>query len=505
MPRPAAIAAALGGALYFLGYVGYGVWPCLVVFLVPLWWALERVRGRTLASALAGGTFGLVAYTGGFVWLWYLVGPFLGGNHLVGAILWLGYGVAFALGFAAYGVLFMALRRRRWPVGVAAIAPLIVVEHLQLQIFPLYAGTGLLAFPGEPVWIQTADLGGSLLLSALVAGTNLVVFETMRWQRGQRESPRAVWATGLALAAAVLLYGYARIASLDAAVAAAPALRVGLVQANLSPLEKTTLSLVTHERHVAQTRELLAGGDVDLVVWPETAYVRGLRLPLPISGRPILGDLSVPLLFGASSVREESGQRRKGNAALLIGDDGMIRDMYQKNLLIPLAEYLPFAAAVPGVRRWLPQVDDFDAASDVPALHLGPWRIATPICYEAIRPDLVRRMVTATHPHLLVTLANDAWFGDSQEPWLHFALARLRAVEHRRYLVRATNSGVSAIVDPSGRVVTRTDVLTRANLRGIVHPLEGDTVYARFGDWPAWIAALVVAACLLMPPMREST
>jgi apolipoprotein N-acyltransferase len=157
---------------------------------------------------------------------------------------------------------------------------------------------------------------------------------------------------------------------------------------------------------------------------------------------------------------------------------------------------------MPAITRWFPHVEHFGASNDTPPLRLGPWRIATPICYEAIRPEFVRRMVTRTRPHLLVTLANDAWFGDSQEPWLHFGLARLRAVEHRRFLVRATNSGVSAVVDPAGRVVVSTAVLARENLRAVVHPLEGETVYARVGDWPGWLSAAVVVLTLGLRPPR---
>src|SRR5204863_99999 len=89
-----------------------------------------------------------------------------------------------------------------------------------------------------------------------------------------------------------------------------------------------------------------------------------------------------------------------------------------------------------GGRGERPRAGALAAERTVGALTFGPWRIATPICYEAIRPELVRRMVTETHPHLFVTLANDAWFGDSQEPWLHLGLAQLRAIEHRRWLVR---------------------------------------------------------------------
>jgi apolipoprotein N-acyltransferase len=107
-------------------------------------------------------------------------------------------------------------------------------------------------------------------------------------------------------------------------------------------------------------------------------------------------------------------------------------------------------------------------------------------------------------PHLLVTLANDAWFGDSQEPALHLALASLRAVEHRRFLVRSTNSGISAVVDPAGRVVGRTGVLTRENLRATVGLLDAETLYARLGDWPGWTCASFTLAMLVVPrPTRR--
>jgi len=83
---------------------------------------------------------------------------------------------------------------------------------------------------------------------------------------------------------------------------------------------------------------------------------------------------------------------------------------------------------LPSLARLFPHAEQFAAADTVHVLGFGPWRIATPICYEAIRPELVRRMMNETQPHLLVTLANDAWFGDSQEPWLHLGLAQLRAI-----------------------------------------------------------------------------
>jgi apolipoprotein N-acyltransferase len=499
MLLPRCAAAIAGGTLYFLGYVGWGVWPCLLVFLVPLWWALAEEPAPTLrGSMLIGLAFGGAAYAGGHLWLWSLVDPFFDGRRVLGAVLWSVYGLWFALAFVVYAALFWGIRRRGWPIAIAGVPALVLIEWRQPQIFPLYAGNGLVAVP---VLAQTADLGGPLLLTALLGATSAIVYASIEWWNGRRRSVLTASVAGLALAAAVLGYGRVRMAAVDARAAETPALRVGVVQANLDIRDKDRLGVATHRQHLAQTRELLADGDLELVVWPESAYVRGIRRPLPLSGRPIVDDLAVPLLFGASSVQEVEGRKIRSNSALLVGDDGTIRDVYDKNLLIPLAESTPFAGVLPALARLFPHAEEFLAARDVPALRLGPWRIATPICYEAIRPEFVRRMMRESHPDLLITLANDAWFGDSQEPWLHLALAQLRAIEQRRYLVRATNSGVSAVVDAAGRVVRRTGLLTRENLRGTVHPLDGETLYARFGDWPGWTAlAMVVLALVLRAP-----
>ncbi len=501
----AVAAAAAGGVLYALGYLGWGVWPCLLGFLVPLWWALTvypATPGGSASttpgsSALLGFVFGATAYAGGHLWLLALIGPFLDGRVIAGTVLWIVYGIWFALAFAVYGALFHLIRSRGWPLAIAALAPYVLVEWLQPQIFPLYAGNGLIAVP---LWAQTADLGGPLLLTALLGSFNFVLFETICWVESRRAAPRAVWTAGVTLLLAIFLYGRARIATLDAASAAAPALRVGLVQVNLDVHAKDALGVTTHREHLDATRALLRDGELDLVVWPESAYVRGIRRPLPVASGPIVADVTTPLLFGASSTEERHGRKVKINSAFLAGADGMIRESYDKNLLIPLAESLPIAA----LARLFPHAEEFAASTAVTPLHLGAWRIATPICYEAIRPELVNRMMAETHPQLLVTLANDAWFGASQEPWLHLGLAQLRAVEQRRWLVRATNSGVSALVDPAGRVVARTGLLTRENLRGVVHMLDGETVYARLGDWPGWLALVLVALALGLRPRSRA-
>jgi apolipoprotein N-acyltransferase len=106
-------------------------------------------------------------------------------------------------------------------------------------------------------------------------------------------------------------------------------------------------------------------------------------------------------------------------------------------------------------------------------------------------------MVREAAPHLIVTLANDAWFGDSQLAWIHLQVSRLRAVEHRRALVHATQSGVSALVDPLGRITAQSGLLTRENLRGEVRLRAAPTLYTRLGDWPGAAAAGILLASLL--------
>jgi apolipoprotein N-acyltransferase len=106
-------------------------------------------------------------------------------------------------------------------------------------------------------------------------------------------------------------------------------------------------------------------------------------------------------------------------------------------------------------------------------------------------------MVREAKPHVMINLTNDAWFGDTQEPWIHLLLSKYRAIEHRRYLIRSTNSGVSAVIDPLGRVVTNSGLLTRENLRADVRMLDEDTVYTMLGDWPGWLSLLAVAWMLI--------
>jgi len=143
--------------------------------------------------------------------------------------------------------------------------------------------------------------------------------------------------------------------------------------------------------------------------------------------------------------------------------------------------------------QWSPNTGKFTPGTSLKALPLDGHEVGVDICYEDVEPSFIDKMMRADPADLLVNITNDAWFGDSTEPWIHLALAKFRAIEQRRFLVRSTNSGVSAIVDPVGRVVAHTGTYREEAIRGQVAWLEGETPYRFWGDAPWWLGTAAIA------------
>jgi apolipoprotein N-acyltransferase len=181
---------------------------------------------------------------------------------------------------------------------------------------------------------------------------------------------------------------------------------------------------------------------------------------------------------------------RRYVGAKIMGPDGEIVTRYRKMRLVPFGEYvpaLPFLGpgAFPGIERLVESVSDFTPGSSPTVGNVMGVPTASFICYEAIFPSLVRRFV-ANGAELLVNITNDGWYGTSSAPYQHFAMARFRAVENRRYLVRAANTGISAVIDPVGRVVAETALFERRALLVDVSAVPETTFYSRNGDVFAW-------------------
>jgi len=497
-PRPPYQAyglAVLGGTFYFLGWAGFGLWPLSLLCLVPLWGALELGLGRTWRHTLAvGWLFGTVTCAGGYHWLVEFLEVFSGYGYAPSILFWLVFSAYLGFNFAVYGLVYRGLRWRGWPASIVAIPTLLLIEWLYPSLFPTYLSNSLHL---QTTLVQIADLGGPMLVTVVIALVNLSVFEALRWRGQRRDVPRAIWGITVAAVAFTAIYGVVRIGQVEADMEAAPVLRMGVVQVNMGIFEKRTEALEGHRRHLEQSRELEDAGDLDLIVWPESAYIGGLPRRVPLRVEQVRKGLRAPILFGGISTEYVNGERKIYNTVFLTDDQGIVRSTYDKTYLLMFGEYLPFGDAFPILYELSPNSSRFTAGTHVRPMTLGEWRISTPVCYEDVLARFTRKMVREAKPHVLINLTNDAWFGDSQEPWIHLVLSQYRAIEHRRYMVRATNSGISAVVDPLGRIVAQTGVLTRENLRYDVHMLEEDTIYTRLGDWPGWLGLLAIGWMLI--------
>ncbi len=487
--------AVVGGTLYFLGWAGFGFWPLSLLCLVPLWGALELGLGRTWRHTLAvAWLYGTVTCAGGYHWLIEFFEVFSGYGSVASVLFWFLFSAYLGFNFAVYGLVYRALRRRGWQTSFVAIPTLLLIEWLYPSLFPTYLANSLHL---QTTLIQIADLGGPMLVTVVMALINLSIYEAWRWRRQRRNAPKLVWGLTVAAVACTAIYGTIRIRQVEAEMEAAPVLRLGIVQVNMGIFEKRTEAIEGHRRHLEQSHELEDAGELDLIVWPESAYVGGLPRKLPMNANQVRRDLKTPILFGGVSTELVDGKRKIYNTVFLMDEKGMVRSTYDKTYLLMFGEYLPFGDTFPSLYELSPNSGRFTAGTHVRPVTLGKWRIATPVCYEDVLARFTRTMVREGKPHVLINLTNDAWFGDTQEPWIHLLLSKYRAIEHRRYMVRATNSGVSAVVDPLGRVVAQTGLLTRENLRYDVHMLDGDTVYTRFGDWPGLLGLAAIAWMLI--------
>jgi apolipoprotein N-acyltransferase len=213
---------------------------------------------------------------------------------------------------------------------------------------------------------------------------------------------------------------------------------------------------------------------------------------------------STPLLFGALTREpgDEPDESRDFNTALLLDPEGRVKGRYDKVFLLLFGEYMPFSGMFPFLKQWFPEAADFTPGSEPGMMTLGDARMGLLICYEDILPRFVRKTMDLD-PNVLVNVTNDAWFGKTSEPFLHFQLAAFRTVEHRRYLVRSTNTGVSAFVDPVGRILQQTSLDDPEILVADVPLMTERTLYARFGDIVAWACCGIGLILVLVAGLRR--
>ena len=339
---------------------------------------------------------------------------------------------------------------------------------------------------GVPAVIQTASLVSVHGVSALIVLAGVAVVWV--WREGRA----AVWRAGVALALVVacVAWGAYRVAEGSLMTAGEP-VRVGIVQGNIPQDQKWDPAYRDDilGRYLRLTQEVVQRG-ATLVLWPEssTPFFFGRDQARTDAIRAAVHDAGIHLVVGSDDVAPEGAPYY--NAAFMIGPRGATEAVYHKMQLVPFGEYIPMRRLLFFAQPLVEGVADFAPGREMTVLPVGDRRLSVAVCYEVVFP-WHGLLAARTGSELLTTITNDAWYGTTSAPYQHFEQARVRAVETGRYLVRAANTGISAVIDPYGRVVEKTDLFETGTLVADVRWLTTRTVYLRVGD-------SFVHACLVL-------
>lgn len=489
--------AALSAGLLILAFPTPDLGWLAFVALVPL---LLAIRGMAPVRVFYLGTLaGWLFYMVSISWVTHSMEVYGGVPFAISmlALIVLAAYLSLYLGLFAMGTSWMA--SAPWPLNLLVPSALWVgLEYLRT-----YALTG---FP----WIllgYTQYRHISLLPIASVAGVYglsflvvLINIALVQWVGGAPARFRSIVFAG-ALTLALLVSP--RLLSPPATSAGSEqAIQVALVQGNIDQGVKwdTAMQATTIERYRRLSLEAAKHAPA-LIVWPETAVPFFLRYEPALQGRvlDIAAETGSYLLVGSPDAEPPAaanGVTRYRNSAFLISPQRELLNRYDKIHMVPFGEYVPLGSILFFVHKLAYGIGDFEGGRTYTIFDTPGGRFGATICYEAIFPDQVRRYVKEG-AEFLVNITNDAWFGRSAAPAQHLAMAALRAAENHRYLIRAANTGISAIVDPSGRILQASDVFVPTVITDQIRVERTQTFYTRHGDLFAWVCVIFIVAVFM--------
>jgi apolipoprotein N-acyltransferase len=452
--------STLSGCLWFLAVTPFD-WSALAwIAAVPMFMAVERTASFRRALFL-GWWAGLVETAGGFYWLIDVMRRFADFPWIAAAAVFLLFCATRAIIFLLFTAAMLAIRKRiRVPMTLVGPIAMVSCELLVPQLFP--CGQWI-SQAWNPRVIQVSELTGPLGVTALLMMINGALYDLTLTPRAARYPAVAA----AVLLAAALIFGAVRMRQTDAIAAHAPRLAVGLVQPNFAYTIDGEFSRDEAVRQLTalqeQSRRLEKQG-AQLLVWSEGSFPVAVSRDFSAdfsadSAAMIRRGFSVPTLIGAEMY--DAAHEDAFNSAILLDRNGRVAGHYDKVRLLAFGEYVPGIETFPWLRKFLPAGAGRFTAGPGPGVIVlqGPdddtWRLGPVICYEDILQGFLRG-VGQQHPDLLVNLTSDSWFGANTEPWEHLALAVFASIELRVSMVRAVNSGVSALIDPNGRVTQQT-------------------------------------------------
>jgi apolipoprotein N-acyltransferase len=408
-----------------------------------------------------------------------------------------------ALYIGGFGLLTRIFLKRPLLAMASVPACWVILEYLRAILFTGFPWAMLgYSQHGTLPLIQLADICGVYGVSFVIVQINVTLlliglfFLRPAFYRGCL-SIRVLTAAVLIAAVtvgAVMAYGNARMRTIEQALTAARHQKIAIIQGNIDQLIKwdPAFQIATTEKYLRLSAQACQASP-DLVVWPETAtpFYFGHNREMTAKVNQRIAQCGNAFLIGSPSFVRKGEDVSFYNSAFLL--DGQARSLgtYSKAHLVPFGEYVPLKKWLPFIGKMVEHVGDFEAGEPGATIAWPPADLGVLICYEVIFPELARAAVQ-NDAAVLINLTNDAWYGTSSAPYQLFAMAVFRAIETRRGLVRAANTGISGYIDPIGHSSNQTELFSDAVLtRPVPIVKEIDTLYVRYGNLFAWICLLL--------------
>jgi apolipoprotein N-acyltransferase len=476
------------------GYLAWVAWIPLLTFIF---------YSKSAARAFIGG-FIAAAIELFILLIW--IPPVLDRYGGLSAVLaWVAYGLMVSL-LACYPAVACAVTKRLMVRGgnsFLLVFPAIwVLMEFAQSVSPFgglpwllagYSQTGCL-----PI-MQMADIAGVCGVSFLVLWTNAAI--AFLCLHAGRPSYAPALVAGIAVAACFFYGNY----SLRRWGSLRPVFHVAMLQGNISFDDPEELLVEKFRNGYRRMADSLKKNH-DLLILPES--------PTPVlfqddtSYRQELDNLAarypLGLIFNNIDRRESEGVKQYFNSAIFLDGNGMLKGIYDKMHLVPFGEYIPLKHLFFFTEIISKDVGEFHAGRDFRIVEIGGHPSNAIICFEAVFPSLVRQFVEKGS-QLIVNLTNDGWYGRSVAPYQHLEIARWRAVENRRYLLRATNSGFSAVIEPTGNIQSSTGLMQEGICEGRFAFLSEKTIYTRYGDVLVFLCAIIFMGSVILAELKYVT
>ncbi len=484
------IPALISGVLLSLSFPRPSLWPLSFIALIPLFLACY---GKELKVAFGLGYLaGLVHAAMLLYWLLKVL-TFYGGLHFLLALPVFYLFIAYLAFYLAFFMLGLRLGEKYLKL-IPGSLPWILAGAALYTGLEYFKGFFLSGFPWEPLGaalmanlslVQFSDIVGTGGLTFIVVMVNLCFFALgLQYKAGRLKTLLIPGALILIALGGLWIYGHYRLAEIEAMIARSQKNKVAVAQGNIDQAHKWDpgfrVSILKNYRDL--TLEA-AKENPWLIIWPEaaapfffpndpgeTAWLRNL-----------VKQIDKPLLFGSPAYENQGNSPEYYNRAYLLDEQGEIRGYYDKVHLVPYGEYVPFKRFFPFLGKITRAVGDYSGGKRDQLIALKGEQLGVLICYESLFAGLARRRV-AQGANYLVNLSNDAWYGHTSAPYQLLSQSRLRAVENRRTVIRAANTGISALIWPTGEIVGKLDFSERGLLVGLAPSMSEKSVYTLIGD-----------------------